>query len=1035
MTTRGLLLGATALSLLAAGPALAQEAAAQPAPATAPAGAATPADEAEAAAPAPAPAASSGQTVIVTGSRIRRSSFNTPSALQIVTNENAVLSGTIDAAEVLQGSTAAAGTQQINNFFTGFIVEGGPGIQTVGLNSLGAQRTLVLLNGRRLPPSGTRGQTGAVDLATIPNLAISRYEILNEGASPIYGSDAVGGVVNAITRRDVDGWEVNGSRSFTFDGGAEDTQIGVLWGKTEDRWNLMVSASYFQQNALKYGDRDFCLEDYVFNADTGARADFIDPRTGRPRCFGIGFSFNRIAPGGSALTGTGTWVADANEVARRVGTNPTTGAANTLLAIPGWRRLFSPPIGVTGEPVANQVEYNHPLVAATDIVSPSERFNIYATGAIDLDILGGVELYGEFLGARRISEQERAAQLFFSNVDPVLQANYIFNPFSVGTTARIAVQPVIVRPANNNQEVDTYQAVAGVRGQTGGGLFAGLFRNGDWEVYLQTSRGEGIYEGTTILLSRIEDALRATLVNGQPTCTPSPLSLTTTCVPVNFFDPRVVSGNLTAAEYNYLYADPGLNTGNTVYEQTVFEANVAGDLFQIPGAADAVKANLGFHHRTYSIDDVPGVISRTQLRPGVSNQALTTSAGITRGEDSVNEVYVEVVAPLIAQKPLIEALELTAAYRFTDYESYSSNETYKFTLSWQVTPEFTLIGMAGTSYRAPALFELFLGDQTGFTSQTGIDPCVNYDQSNNQVIRQRCRDAGIPGDYNGAGSSATVITGGGLGTLKEEESTSQILSLVYSPTAFDLDLRIDAWQISVTDQVAQFGAGNILFNCYADTTGRAANFCRLFTRAPGNDPVRPFNILTVQNDYVNINETEVEGIDLKLVYRMDLAQGNLTIDNAYRWTNRNAEGLFSDSELLELQGTIGEPVFNGSTQIRFDRQDWTYAWTVTSVGPTRAKYFNGGNPVVAAPPGSYYAYNGVSRVLYRAETETTIYHDASIRWQTDDWTVVGAVSNLFDEKPPAISTGAFFARLGTGPLASQYDFAGRAAVVQVVRRF
>lgn len=1031
MTTRAILLGATALSLFAAAPAMAEEALQQQAGSEQPAAA----QASPPATPAPAATTAAPQTVVVTGSRIRRNAFNSTSPVTVVTNENAVLSGTIDAAEVLQGSTAAAGSQQINNFFTGFIVEGGPGIQTVGLNSLGAQRTLVLINGRRLPPSGVRGQVGAVDLATIPSLALSRYEILNEGASPIYGSDAVGGVVNAITRKDVDGWEFSAARNFAFEGGGEDMQLGVLWGRTEDRWNVMVSASYFKQEALKYRDRDFCLADYVFNAANGQRGDFIDPSTGQPICFGIGFSFNRIAPGGTAATGTGTWVADANATARTIGTNPTTGAGNTLLTVPGWRRLFSPPPGQVGVPLANQLQYNHPLVSATDIISPSERINIYATAAMDLDILGGIEVYGEFIGAQRKSSQERAAQLFFSNVDPVLQANYVYNPFSVGTTTRITAQPVIVRPANNEQEVNTWQVVVGVRGQTGQGLFGGFLANGDWEMYLQTSSGEGEYSGTTILLSRIEDSLRTTITNGVASCPVSAQSLAAACVPINFFDPRVVRGDLTAQEYAWLYPE-GLNTGKTVYEQTVFEANISGDLFTIPGASDAVKANFGLYHRTYSINDVPGAVARSTLRPGVSNQALTTVAGITRGEDSVSEIYTEVVMPLIAQKPFIESLEFTAAYRFTDYDSYTSNETHKFTLAWQITPEFTVIGMTGTSYRAPALFELFLGDQTGFLGQTAIDPCVNWELSNNQTVRERCAAAGIPRDYNGAGSSATIITGGGAGVLKEEESESTIYSFVWSPTAINLNVRVDVWEIAVTDQVAQFGAGNIVGGCFGDTTGRAAAFCSLITRAPANDPVRPFNILTVQNDYVNINVQEVEGIDVKIVYEKEFSFGDLVLDSAFRWTNRNASGLFSDTDLFEDQGTIGEPVFNGTIQTRFERGDWTYAWTVTGIGPTRNKTFNGtGNPVVAAPPGSYYSYNGLSSVLYKINTETTIYHDISVRWRTDDWTVVGAISNVFDEAPPSVSTGAFFARLGTGPLASQYDFVGRAATVQVVRRF
>jgi len=1027
ISVRASLIGATALTALTFVPAVVS---AQ----TAPAPAAAPAKQAE--------------TIVVTGSRIRRDTFNTSAPLTVITNDNAVLSGTIDAAEILQSSTAAAGSGQINNFFSGFIVEGGPGIQTVGLNSLGAQRTLVLLNGRRLPPSGVRGQVGAVDLQTIPNLAISRYEILNDGASPIYGSDAVGGVVNAIVRKDVNGFEATASGNMTEAGAGEQFTVGALWGKTADRWNVMVSGGYFEQKALKYGDRDYCQQDYVFDAATGQRADFIDPKTGQPKCFGIGPSFNRISPIGNASTiisGVqtmgGTWISDAAATARTIGLNPsvrpiagsatncltatgltvTCASQQVVLTLPGYRRLFSPQNGVIGSPLANQIDYEHPLVANTDIISPSKRTNFYATAARDLDILGGIEIYGEALYAKRESSQERAAQLFFA-----IPATNAFNPF--GVTA----QPVIVRPANNQQVVETWQVIGGVKGQTGNGL-AGFFKNGAWDIYAQTSRGEGTYTGTAILADRLTAMGNATRnpTTGVVSC-PTPTVSGGTCLPINFFDPRVLRGDYTAEEYNYLFNNA--NEGLTVYEQTVVEANVSGDVFQVPGASDAVKVNLGAQYRTYSINDVPGPET---LR---ANIALTTVAGITKGEDTVKEFYGEIEAPLVSKKPLIEDLQVNLAYRFTDYDSYESNSTWKATANWKITPEFAIVAIAGTSYRAPALFELFLGDQTGFLGQTSIDPCINHDLSNNAILKSRCLAAGIPGDYNGftngTSQSATIFTGGGAGTLKEEESRSDIFSFVYTPSKIDLNLRVDYWQIEVTDQVAQFGAGNIVGSCYgAADQSRADQFCRLLTRDTNPASARFRQILTVANDYVNVNVTQVEGIDLKAVYRKDFAFGDLVVDTAHRWTLSNKTGLFSDTALLEQAGDIGEPIYVGQAQIRFERKDWTYSWNVDAVGQSNETRFNNGvNPIVSTP-GSYYAYNGIGAVLYKTKTETTITHGISVRYRSDNWTIVGGVRNLFDEAPPSISTGVFFSRLGNSALTSQYDQFGRSYNASIIRRF
>jgi iron complex outermembrane receptor protein len=1018
-SVRASLVGATALTAMAFIPALAS---AQSAPATPTAPTATP----------PAAAPKKVETVVVTGSRIRRDTFNTASPLTVISTENAALSGTLDAAELLQGSTAAAGSSQINNFFSGFIVEGGPGIQTVGLNSLGSQRTLVLLNGRRLPPSGTRGQVGAVDLQSIPSLAVSRYEILNEGASPIYGSDAVGGVVNAIVRKDVNGFEVTGSGGSSTDGGGEQFVVGGLWGKTADRWNVMISAQYTEQMALKLGDRDFCQTDYVFNGDTGARADYLDPKTGQPRCYGVnGASFNWISLAGTGLTGAGTWVIDPTKTSRTTGLNPsvrpipgsatncvtTAGATVTcasqqvLLTVPGFRRLFAPQLGQTGLPVGAQIDYTSPFIESSDLISPSQRTNVYGTAAADLDILGGIEVYAEGLYSKRESQQTRGAQLF-----PAIGASNVYNPF--GVTA----QPVLSRPANSEQTVDTWQVLAGVRGQTGNGI-AGLLKNGDWEVYGQTSEGTGKYGGTAILQDRLNATLATTITGGTASC-PTPVLSGGTCLPINFFDPRVIQGQYTAAEYDYLFG--GANVGKTVYRQTVFEANVSGDLFEIPGASDAVKANFGVHHRRYDINDVPGPES---LR---NNIAFSTSAGITKGKDSVSEVYTEIVAPLLAKKPMIESFTLTGAYRYTDYDSYDTNSTWKATADWRLTPEFRVIAISGTSYRAPALFELFLGDQTGFVGQAAIDPCRNWGQSSNAVLRDRCRADLVPEDYAAAGSSATVFTGGGAGNLKEEESRSDIFSFVYTPSAFDLNLRIDAWKISVTDQVAQFGAANIVGSCYTDTTGRAASFCPLFTRDKNPASLRFNQILTVQNNYVNINVTEIEGIDLKALYRKDFAFGDLTVDTQHRWTTQNETGLFSDETLIDDAGRIGEPIYNSTSQIRFRRKDWTYAWTVNAIGPTNQTTVA---DRVTIAPGSFFSYTGATTLLYKTKTETTITHDLSVQYRSDNWRVVGGVRNAFNEEPPAISTGVFFARLGESPLVSQYDLVGRWIFASVTRTF
>ena len=203
------------------------------------------------------PAQASGERVVVTGSRIARDQFSSSSPIQVITSESAVLEGLVDTAELLQGSTTAAGSVQFNNQFGGFVIEGGPGINSVSLRGLGAQRSLVLINGRRPGPAGSRGEVGSFDLNVIPDSIINRIEILKDGASSVYGSDAVAGVVNIILRKDFDGLELQVNGDINPMGAGEDYTVSAAWGFTTDRAVFGIGAEYQRRDEVKLRDRDF----------------------------------------------------------------------------------------------------------------------------------------------------------------------------------------------------------------------------------------------------------------------------------------------------------------------------------------------------------------------------------------------------------------------------------------------------------------------------------------------------------------------------------------------------------------------------------------------------------------------------------------------------------------------------------------------------------------------------------------------------------------------------------------------------------
>ena len=236
----------------------------------------------------PVPEEDQVEEIVVIGSRIRRDNFSSAAPVDVVLTESAGARGINDVATMLQTTTVAAGSPQVTSALSaaGFSpVNGGLGSSSLSIRGLGANRTLVLLNGRRAGPSGVAGSVSSFDLNTIPMSAIDRVEVLKDGASSIYGSDAVAGVVNIITKKG-EGASVDAFYSAPEQSGGEQIRLSGSWGKNFDRGSLRVTADYNKSEIMQRRDRDFfaCEEDYTFDPATGARADLIDPRTGSYLC-------------------------------------------------------------------------------------------------------------------------------------------------------------------------------------------------------------------------------------------------------------------------------------------------------------------------------------------------------------------------------------------------------------------------------------------------------------------------------------------------------------------------------------------------------------------------------------------------------------------------------------------------------------------------------------------------------------------------------------------------------------------------------
>ncbi|AWM76584.1 TonB-dependent receptor plug domain-containing protein [Phenylobacterium parvum] len=957
--------------------------------------------------------------LVVTGSRIKSSAYTSASPIQVITGETQTLQGLVDTAEVLQRSSLASGSFQVNNQLTGFVTTGGPGVNTINLRGLGSNRNLVLLNGRRVGPAGTRGTVGPVDLNVIPQSVVNRIEILKDGASSIYGSDAIAGVTNIITNDRIDGGEVQIYGNMGEQRGGETFRINGTWGKTFDRGYLNISGDYYEQKVLRREDRDdtACAADYLVDPATGQRVDYKNTEGGT-KCYNLFANTLRTGSFGD-LVYTLPGITYPTAAQGNAGSNAT-------IAVPaGFARSARAGFPLT-YPYAEQED---PLFGRASILSPVKRYTIYATAGIDLT--PNIEGYTEVLLNRRESAQYGVRQFF-----PSLATAWILgnpnNPYGASLGSQL---PIIPMKSDRAQTVDYARVLFGMKGDISG---LGFLDGWSWDAFVQHSRSDADYGVDVIYNDRVLavttgalacDQTRITISGGQCSSIPTGIPLTSQ---------RVLAGNFNAAESAFLF---GYEIGNTVYEQTQFEASMTGDLFQLP--AGGVGTAIGVSYRKDRIDDQPGINERS------GNFWGSSSAGRTRGGDTVKEVFAEFNVPVLSGVRFVEALDLTLSGRYTDYESYGSNETYKVGLNWAIAPWLKIRASDGTSFRAPALYELYLANQTSFLGQTSVDPCIRYEESSNEFIRTNCAAAGVPQGYTAAGtSSATIVTGGGAGVLEAETSKARTFGIVFTPKQFDLSVAVDYFEIEVNDEVRQFGASNITFQCYSRQDFPNNPYCGLITRATGATP----QITTINNSYVNVASQKNRGIDLNIRYVNEFDFGRLQIEGEFTWQLEDKTQLLGSSTVEDFNGTTygyDGPDFTGNVNARFSKNDWTVFWGMNIIGKGSDTGYLGRDEFLStrysttcrnsagavAPCTTLLASAATAGgltvigtpILYKQYTEFYMTHDLTVRKRMDKWTLQGGVQNLFDERPPAGSAGQF--RIGTAAL-NGYDMVGRSVFLR-----
>ena len=612
------------------------------------------------------------EDIVVTGSRVRRKDLTTPAPVTVISREQIVSSGIASIGDFLQQIPEQGGALNTN------VNNGGDGETAISLRNLGAQRTLVLVDGKRWVAGGSGAGT-FVDLNSIPTSAIERVEVLKDGASAIYGSDAIGGVVNIITRRRVNGVELGAYGGESPHGDAQQYDLSITGGATGDKGSFMFNAEYFNQQAMFAGNRDYAahalLYDYsappgqnVTNSGSGtipsgrATVDLLNPTcAGNALCNSLHTAFGA----GCKPVGSTSPVLDENGNP----TGKTTRNKCNTVVVPDFKSPACAGNGATAVPKGTdlttcQVGGFRPLVLTNAngptndtynfqnvnyLITTSTRMSLFSNG--DFHISNNARAYFQGSYLNRQSQTQLAPEPLVTPVfGATLSAGSAFNPFGQDL-ADVRRRLNDAGPRSSGFDLSTIRAVVGVDGTLPEefGPLQGVF----WDVSFNYGRTSGTttFNGS-VNTANATAALGPTFVDSSGTlqCGTKAAPTGGSCVPVNLFSPP---GSIPTNQLNGLGIYTGTNFGFTQLAST--QANVSAELFKL--AADRpIGLAAGYEYRTEFGGTVPDPI-------GAAGLSADFNSLPTRGSFHVNEGYAELDVPVLSNVPGAEDLELEAAIR------------------------------------------------------------------------------------------------------------------------------------------------------------------------------------------------------------------------------------------------------------------------------------------------------------------------------------------------------------------------------------
>ncbi|MGB5447429.1 MAG: TonB-dependent receptor [Woeseiaceae bacterium] len=956
------------------------------------------------------------EEIITTGSRIKRADIDSASPVTVLQRDDILASGLTDVGNIIQKMPSMSGSPigtTTNN--------GGNGAVLIDLRGMGVNRTLTLVNGQRVVDGG--------DYQTIPSAMIERVEILKDGASAVYGADAVAGVVNIITRRDFEGIEISAQTADWFDtkSGAQNT-ISLIAGSTFDGGNIVVGAEFVDQQEAYQRDVpwDYFQNSYYIYPE-GCENQVAAPYDGTPSggCYPIGSS--RIPEGRLNLA----------SIAQRFYSDGTprlqdwfNGELNGPASDPNPD--FDPAFGVptfntpttfmnpggTGLVPYDGRTYNYAPV--NYMQTPYKRTNLFAEAHFDLT--ENVRFNAEIRSNARTSSQELAPQPYNSPTDPAYNGTYqqidpitglplrqvagvdadgedvffytadqglgevvaptaysgispdnFYNPY--GVPIRDARRRMIETNRRFTQDITQVQFAAGLEG---------TFNELDWDVFWnrgyrnRIDNDFGQFSGP-----RLSNAMGPSADldgDGSPECygdINDPSTLIVGCVPFNFFgggsvDPVGSVPTFTSVTQEMLdYV--GIDLVDTfVTEQELWGASVSGAAWELPGGDLGWAAGYQYWGQKY------------RYSPDSAKQidAVTGNTGVgTLGSLYNNSLFVEVFAPVFDNGT--QAVDLKAGVRYDDWSAFDSDTTWQFGVEFQAIESLKLRATAGTVFRAPTISDLFGGQVDNFP--TYVDPCAQ-----GGTLPPGCTGPGVQLD------NQVLTRVGGNPNLQPETGDTLTAGLVFSPElpVGDGTLTLDYWQVDIEDGISSLGVQFILDDCYINDNPAS---CTLITRRPDG------TIAQIIDGSLNVAKQGAQGIDTEVRYNFETSIGDW--EASLLWSHlleRTKTAAPGDPE-IDLSGRYTDPTAEDGGAYAADKINVSLQWQRENVSVAYLGEF------ISALDADTFCNCGDGNQpdgSYIQAIDSIMFHDIVANYDFGQGTKVSAgITNITDEEPPFIEVG------------------------------